>query len=648
MNMNNIGTLLGNLWNDKNKNSPLLENKQILKIGSILQNIFENNEKYKDNIEIPRLVVVGSQSSGKSSLLNGILSFDLLPTGSNMVTRTPLHLELIPDNNNLNFAEFGYYKNDKWIITKKLKFSLPTPLYEEKIAIIEEIKKITISIVGNNSNIGYKPINLKIYSKNIPNLTLIDLPGLTMVACTDKGQPKDIKDKIKQLVGSYINHSKTIILAVMPARTDLEADIALDLIKQYDPNGDRTIGILTKVDLMNDNTDIVDYLENNVSKDLQLKYGYFAVRNRTPKESKNNTIKEAYVIEENYFSNHPSYSKMVNKSNLGLLNMTNKISEILVNKIKDSLPTIQINIDKNLSDIKQKLIELGDKLPDSNEGKVSLIHSLITNFNKQFISTIQDRGVILNTGRNIKNIFIQYRKELDNVNPFKNNNNYEYIKKSIENSEGNHMSTPIPSIEVLEQCLKDPIKQPIYKLMKPSYNCCQNVCKELYKLIDDLLKPLSRFPNLVNIINKKLSNEIIAKYTKLTNSKILDLFSIEENYIWTDNSDFRNNLTMLFNNENNKQINNTIIVKKMNELLKIYYDTIIINFKNNIPKVIMYFLIHNIEENLTTNFYESILNIPCAKLLQEESTIHKKRSDLKDRQNKLIIAKDLINTISFN
>ena len=114
-----------------------------------------------------------------------------------------------------------------------------------------------------------------------------------MVACTDKGQPKDIKDKIRHLVGSYINHKNTIILAVMPARTDLEADIALDLIKQYDPKGIRTIGILTKVDLMNDNTDIVKYLENNVSKDLQLKYGYYAVRNRTPKEAKLNTIKES-------------------------------------------------------------------------------------------------------------------------------------------------------------------------------------------------------------------------------------------------------------------------------------------------------------------------------------------------------------------
>ena len=151
--MNNIGSIIGNLWSEKAKNDSIFSNKKILKIGSILQNIFENNKDYKNKIDIPKLVVVGSQSSGKSSLLNGILSFDLLPTGTNMVTRTPLHLELIPDNSSKNIAEFGNYRNDKWVVKKTLNFTLPTPLQEEKTDIINEIHKQTIQIVGKNSNI---------------------------------------------------------------------------------------------------------------------------------------------------------------------------------------------------------------------------------------------------------------------------------------------------------------------------------------------------------------------------------------------------------------------------------------------------------------------------------------------------------------
>ena len=112
--------------------------------------------------------------------------------------------------------------------------------------------------------------------------------------------------------------------------------------------------------------------------------------------------------------------------------MTNKISNILIHKIKESLPKILVNINENLTIVKNDLIELGDTLPITDEGKISLVHNLITNFNKQFISTIEDRGVILDTGRNIKNIFISYRNFIEKNNPFSDDNitkNYNFIKK---------------------------------------------------------------------------------------------------------------------------------------------------------------------------------------------------------------------------
>ena len=95
-----------------------------------------------------------------------------------------------------------------------------------------------------------------------------------MVACTDKGQPKDIKTKIRNLITKYIAQKNNIILSVMSAREDLEADIALDLCKEFDPKGERTIGILTKIDLMNTGNNVENYLTGNISKDLTLKYGY--------------------------------------------------------------------------------------------------------------------------------------------------------------------------------------------------------------------------------------------------------------------------------------------------------------------------------------------------------------------------------------
>ena len=105
-----------------------------------------------------------------------------------------------------------------------------------------------------------------------------------MVACTDQGQPEDIKTQIKDLIKHYIIQENTIIMGVLPARCDIEVDSALELIKQYDQKGERTIGIMTKIDLMNENTDISNYLKNDISNDLKLHYGYFAVKNKNKME----------------------------------------------------------------------------------------------------------------------------------------------------------------------------------------------------------------------------------------------------------------------------------------------------------------------------------------------------------------------------
>ena len=633
---------MSNLWSEGEKDYSLISSKNILKVGSILQNIFQEG---RDNIEVPRLVVVGSQSSGKSSLLNGILSFDLLPTDKNMCTRTPLHLELIPKENSENIAEFGRYVGGDWESSDKLAFTLPNPTLEEQKNIGALIEKMTIEIVGNNSNISDVPIHLKIYSKSIPNLTLVDLPGLTMVACTDRGQPKDIKEKIRALVGKYIERESTIILAVMPARTDIEADMGLDLIKQYDPKGERTVGVLTKVDLMNDSTDIVDYLKNNVSKDLQLNYGYYAVRNRTTNEKKKMSVIEGFKVEDEYFRKHPTYGRLNDKSRLGVVNMTKNLSEVLVGKIKESLPFVLGQINTRLQKINDDMLELGTNLPETGEAKYSLVHSLINHFNKNFCSIIEERGGKINTGRNIKDIFVKFRENVGELNPFNNyEENKEYISECIRNCEGNHMTFPSPPIEVLEKCLTDSGREPISILIEPSKRCCKDISVELMGLVDELLgsKKMSRFPNLTKKIKNELTANILTDEMDVTNKKIDELLRTEINYIWTDDKVFRETLNNLSGKNLQDEDTN---VRQMNMLLKLYYDTIIENVRNNVPKIIMYFLIKKIEDEINMNFYEKIMSIEIDELLEEEGNISLKRKDLKCEMERLITAKKSINSI---
>ena len=167
----------------------------------------------------------------------------------------------------------------------------------------DEIVKETDSKTGRNAGISPAPINLRIYSPNVLTLTLVDLPGLTKVPVGD--QPRDIEKQIKEMVLKQIQKPNAIILAVTAANTDLANSDGLKLAREVDPEGQRTIGVLTKVDLMDEGTDVVDILAGRI---IPLRLGYVPVVNRGQRDIANNkTISFALENERNFFDNHRAY-----------------------------------------------------------------------------------------------------------------------------------------------------------------------------------------------------------------------------------------------------------------------------------------------------------------------------------------------------
>lgn len=167
----------------------------------------------------------------------------------------------------------------------------------------EEIVKETESKTGRNAGISPAPINLRIYSPNVLTLTLVDLPGLTKVPVGD--QPRDIEKQIKDMVLKQIQKPNAIILAVTAANTDLANSDGLKLAREVDPEGQRTIGVLTKVDLMDDGTDVVDILAGRI---IPLRLGYVPVVNRGQRDIENKkAISFALENEKNFFENHKAY-----------------------------------------------------------------------------------------------------------------------------------------------------------------------------------------------------------------------------------------------------------------------------------------------------------------------------------------------------
>jgi hypothetical protein len=137
-------------------------------------------------LDLPQIVVVGSQSAGKSSVLENLVGRDFLPRGSGIVTRRPLILQLTRTEKE-EYAEFLHKPNVK---------------YTNYDLVRQEIEAETDRRAGKNKGVSAEPILLKIFSPNVLNLTLVDTPGMTRIPVGD--QPPDIEDQIRNMIRGYV------------------------------------------------------------------------------------------------------------------------------------------------------------------------------------------------------------------------------------------------------------------------------------------------------------------------------------------------------------------------------------------------------------------------------------------------------------
>ena len=289
-----------------------------------LQDVMSSNS-LNSKFKLPQLVVLGSQSSGKSSIIESIVGKDFLPRGSGIITRRPLILQLKNIPVTKEWAEFNHIPHQK---------------FEDFSKVCQEIESETHRIAGKNKGISNDPIILKIFSNKVIDLTLVDLPGIVNNPIGD--QPEDIEEQVKNLILEYISNPNALILAITPANTDIANSDGLKMAKLVDPNYLRTIGIITKIDLMDKGTDTVDVLMN---KTYRLKLGYIGVICRSQEDNINNkSIEESIKAEEEYFLLHEEYNQV--KYLLGNKTLKITLSKILIDHIKISLPSIKNNIYK--------------------------------------------------------------------------------------------------------------------------------------------------------------------------------------------------------------------------------------------------------------------------------------------------------------
>uniref|UniRef100_A0A8C9QFS8 MX dynamin like GTPase 1 n=1 Tax=Spermophilus dauricus TaxID=99837 RepID=A0A8C9QFS8_SPEDA len=243
------------------------------------------------DLALPAIAVIGDQSSGKSSVLEA-LSGVALPRGSGIVTRCPLVLRM---------KKLG--QEDEW--RGKVSYLDMELELSEASQVEEEINKAQNLIAGTGLGISDELISLEVSSPSVPDLTLIDLPGITRVAVGN--QPTDIGRQIKRLIRKYIQKQETINLVVVPSNVDIATTEALSMAQEVDPDGDRTIGILTKPDLVDKGTEdtVVDVVRNLV---CHLKKGYMIVKCRGQQDIQSRlSLAEALQKEKAFFEDHPQF-----------------------------------------------------------------------------------------------------------------------------------------------------------------------------------------------------------------------------------------------------------------------------------------------------------------------------------------------------
>ncbi|PWZ56864.1 Dynamin-related protein 4C [Zea mays] len=273
----------------------------------------------QEGIQLPTIVVVGDQSSGKSSVLESLAGISL-PRGQGICTRVPLVMRLQGDPSTDSPKLQLEYSNGRVVTTTEAK-------------VADAINAATAEIAGSGKGISDAPITLVVRKSGVPDLTLVDLPGITRVPV--QGQPEDIYDQIANIIKEYITPKESIILNVLSATVDFPTCESIRMSQQVDRTGERTLAVVTKVDKAPEGL-----LEKVTMDDVHIGLGYVCVRNRVGEE----TYDQARVAEAQLFKNHPLLSQ-IDKSMVGIPVLAQRLMQIQASIIAKCLPDIvkQIN-----------------------------------------------------------------------------------------------------------------------------------------------------------------------------------------------------------------------------------------------------------------------------------------------------------------
>ncbi|XP_067235403.1 interferon-induced GTP-binding protein Mx-like [Chanodichthys erythropterus] len=585
------------------------------------------------DLALPTIVVIGDQSSGKSSVLEA-LSGVALPRGSGIVTRCPLELRLKKVTSGVSWKAVLTYRkkktNPKEHSTNERKFEFGDPSKVE-----QHVTEAQNELAGKGVGICDELITLEVMSPDVCDLTLIDLPGIARVPV--KGQPEDIGIQTKSLIMQFIEKPETINLVVVPCNTDIATTEALKMAQEVDPKGRRTLAILTKPDLIDKGTEniILDIVHNKV---FPLRRGYVMVKCRGQQQiNEKISLEEAKQMERDFFQNHDHFRCLLNEDKATIKCLAISLTKRLVNHIKKSLPQLNEQTTKLLWDVKTELKECEGGPPNDPKGAKQFLTETLKRFSDQ-IKSLSSGELIIK-----ENLFVHLRAEFKKWNDHLNSKktSFKNAKELSQKNRGREL-LGFSNYKVFETILQ----KHVATLEEPASELLHTI-KDIIitHLTEVAIQCFRNYSVLINITKDKIIN-IQSSQQEKAEQRISELLEME-NMIYTQDPIYLRILSEI-TNERFSEDQLPVFDKKMkySHMLEAYYEIVVQRMADHLPMIISLFMLKETTQILSIDILSLLDGANVSELLSEDSEVSKRRAELRARLDRLTAAQSELNNFT--
>eukprot|EP00965_Chrysotila_dentata_P166100 5484254-Pleurochrysis_carterae.AAC.1 len=362
-------------------------------------------------LQLPRIVVIGSESSGKSSTLERIAGLALFPRNSTICTRMPIILRLI----NTDSESMEAKDSARSVVILKHYRHADIEINENEAS--ATISKLMNDLVPSGAGVIDEPLTIEVRKKSVPTLEMIDLPGV--VAASIAGEPSDMMQRTRNITEKYLRCEDTIVVAVVPANITRVRDSQAMQMIQANRKEDITIGVLAKCDLSYDprfkqHKQSTPYwqLEKRLAGEaddmISLSNGWLAVKNRDTQieEEETSDFSQSLEIEQKWFASEAHISKEICDGQCGVDALLKRIDDLFTKHFRCTwVPKAISHIETKMADVKRNLMLLGPSPKLLSLGEV--LDAFIAEFGRYSLSFSEGCHVPITCGVNSAIVYVQ-------------------------------------------------------------------------------------------------------------------------------------------------------------------------------------------------------------------------------------------------